>query len=191
MELGKKAGFINPRYGVDDIIAKVRWMCATNEMVPVTLLPVPVISGPTIGVTMWEEGTEWGRQIRRWIVGSSESFHYFIIHWRGKPMLSGILWFFMFFMYYGVLLCSAGLFSALASIPLPWVTYPTITLGNDIEISLSMVGIMALGLQYAAFAVAFFIDRWAIRTMTIKEGLLTAIVPAVLPRNVLWAYILV
>lgn len=82
MELGKQAGFINPRYGVDDIIAKVRWMCATNEMVPVTLLPVPVISGPTIGVNLWQEGTEWGRQIRRWIVGSSESFHYFIIHWR-------------------------------------------------------------------------------------------------------------
>lgn len=89
MELGKKAGFINPRYGVDDIIAKVRWMCATDEMVPVTLLPVPVISGPTIGITLWQEGTEWGRQIRRWIVGSSESFHYFIIHWRGKPMLAG------------------------------------------------------------------------------------------------------
>ena len=30
---------------------------------------------------------------------------------------------------------------------------------------------MALVLQYAAFAVAFFIDRWAIRTMTVKEDI--------------------
>jgi hypothetical protein len=45
LELGLKVGFINPRYGVDDIIAKVRWMCETNESVPVLLLPVPCISG--------------------------------------------------------------------------------------------------------------------------------------------------
>ena len=45
IELGLSAGFINPRYGVDDIIAKVRWMCSTNSAVPVLLLPVPVISG--------------------------------------------------------------------------------------------------------------------------------------------------
>lgn len=60
LELGLLAGFINPRYGVDDIIAKVRWMCATNESVPVILLPVPCISGPTIGTTFMEE-VSWCR----------------------------------------------------------------------------------------------------------------------------------
>jgi hypothetical protein len=170
LELGLKGGFINPRYGVDDIIAKVRWMCATNESVPVILLPVPAISGPTIGTTFYEEGQEWARQIRRWIVGSSESFHYFIIHWRGQPMTSGIWWFFMFFIYYAVLLCSAGIFTLLAGLPLPWVEYPEIDLGF-MDLSLKNIGIAALVLQYFVFAIAFVIDRFAIRLMTIKEDI--------------------
>jgi hypothetical protein len=171
LELGLKSGFINPRYGVDDIIAKVRWMCSTNEQVPVLLLPVPVISGPTIGTTFWLEIEEWARQIRRWIVGSSESFHYFVIHWRGEPFFSGIWWFLMFFMYYAVLLCSAGLFTILAGIPLPWVTYQTIPLGGGYEFSLKNIGLLALLLQYLAFGVAFVLDRLAIRMMTIKENI--------------------
>lgn len=170
LELGLKGGFINPRYGVDDIIAKVRWMCATNESVPVVLLPVPAISGPTIGTTFYEEGQEWARQIRRWIVGSSESFHYFIIHWRGQPMAAGMWWFFMFFIYYAVLLCSAGIFTLLAGIPLPWVEYPEINLGF-MDLSLRNIGLAALVLQYVVFAIAFVIDRFAIRLMTIKENI--------------------
>ena len=170
LELGLKGGFINPRYGVDDIIAKVRWMCATNEAVPVLLLPIPAISGPTIGTTFYEEGQEWARQIRRWIVGSSESFHYFVIHWRGKPLFSGMWWFFMFFTYYAVLLCSAGVFTLLAGIPLPWVEYPEIDLGF-MELSLRNIGTVALVLQYVIFAIAFVIDRFAIRLMTIKENI--------------------
>lgn len=169
LELGLKSGFINPRYGVDDIIAKVRWMCSTNQQVPVLLLPVPAISGPTIGTTFWLEIEEWARQIRRWIVGSSESFHYFVIHWRGEPLFSGIWWFIMFFMYYAVLLCSAGLFTVLAGIPLPWVTYQSIDLGGGYSFSLKNIGLLALGLQYIAFGVAFILDRFAIRMMTIKE----------------------
>jgi hypothetical protein len=171
LQLGLKSGFINPRYGVDDIIAKVRWMCSTNEQVPVLLLPVPVISGPTIGTTFWLEIEEWARQIRRWIVGSSESFHYFVIHWRGEPFFSGVWWFLMFFMYYAVLLCSAGLFTTLAGIPLPWVTYQTIDLPGGYEFSLKNIGLLALVLQYLAFGVAFILDRLAIRMMTIKENI--------------------
>lgn len=170
IELGLKSGFINPRYGVDDIIAKVRWMCSTNEQVPVLLLPVPAISGPTIGTTFWLEIEEWSRQIRRWIVGSSESFHYFVIHWRGEPFFSGIWWFMMFFMYYAVLLCSAGLFTILAGIPLPWVTYQSIDFGS-FQFSLKNIGLLALCLQYIAFAVAFILDRFAIRMMTIREDI--------------------
>lgn len=171
IELGLKAGFINPRYGVDDIIAKVRWMCATNEQVPVLLLPVPAISGPTIGTSFVMEVKEWSRQIRRWIVGSSESFHYFIIHWRGQPLFAGLWWFFMFFMYYAVLLCCAGLFTVLAGIPLPWVHYPTIDLGIFGKLSLKHIGLVGLILQYLTFGVAFVIDRYAIRLMTVKEDI--------------------
>jgi hypothetical protein len=170
LELGLKGGFINPRYGVNDIIMKTRMMCATNEAVPVVLLPVPAISGPTIGTTFYEEGQEWSRQIRRWIVGSSESFHYFLIHWKGRPLAAGIWWFFMFFIYYAVLLCSAGVFTLLAGIPLPWVEYPEINLGF-MDFSLKNIGIAALIFQYVVFGIAFVIDRFAIRLMTIKEDI--------------------
>lgn len=168
IELGLKAGFINPRYGVDDIIAKVRWMCATNEAVPVELLPVPSISGPTIGLSFWNEYDEWSRQIRRWIVGSSESFHYFVIHFKGQPFFAGIWWFFMFFCYYAVLLCCAGINSILAGIPYPWVSYPDITVGT-LSVSLRNIGLIFLIIQYMVFAVAFFIDIQAKRMMTVKE----------------------
>jgi hypothetical protein len=171
LELGLKAGFINPRYGVDDIIAKVRWMCATNEQVPVLLLPVPAISGPTIGTSFTMEVKEWSRQIRRWIVGSSETFHYFLIHWRGRPMFAGLWWFFMFFMYYAVLLCCAGLFTVLAGIPLPWVHYPTVSLGVFGKLSLKHIGLVALAVQYFSFGIAFVIDRLAVRMMTVQEDL--------------------
>jgi len=171
LELGLKAGFINPRYGVDDIIAKVRWMCSTDEAVPVLLLPLPCISGPTIGVTLLDEYSEWSRQIRRWIVGSSESFHYFLIHWRGRPLFSGVVWFVAFFSYYAILLCCAGLFGVLAGIPLPWVTYPDVYVGFGVSVSLKYASLAGLVLQYLVFSCAFVIDKMAIKMMTVKEDI--------------------
>ncbi len=170
LELGLKVGFINPRYGVDDIIAKVRWMCATNESVPVELLPIACISGPTIGKTFLDEYDEWARQIRRWIVGSSESFHYFLIHWRGRPFCAGIGWFFMFFSYYALLLCCAGIFAFLAGIQWPWIVYPVITTRAR-TFSLASCGFIFLAIQYLVFAVAFVIDIRAKRLMTVKENI--------------------
>jgi hypothetical protein len=169
MELALAAGFINPRYSVDDIIAKVRWMCDTNSTVPVKLLPIIAISGPTIGTSFTEEVFEWGRQIRRWIVGASESFHYFVIHWRGRPFLAGIGWFFMFFMYYAVLLCCAGVFNVLASIPFPWVDYPVVDLGPFGNFDTRYFGLVALVLQMLAFAMAFGIDAAGARRLGLNE----------------------
>jgi len=171
IELGLKSGFINPRYSVDDIIAKVRWMCCTDEAVPVLLLPCPSISGPTIGTTWWLEVVEWARQIRRWIVGSSESFHYFMIHFRGKPLFSGILWIVVFVNYYAMLLCSAGIFTTLAGLPLFWVpTAPIVNIGS-VSFSLSLVPLISLIVQYIVFGVGFIIDHLAVRLMTVKEDI--------------------
>lgn len=170
LELGHVSGFINPRYGVDDIIAKVRWMAHTNSAVPVKMLSCVAISGPTVGTTFFEELNEWGRQIRRWIVGASESFHYFVIHWRGRPFFAAIVWQFMFFMYYGVLLCASGIFCVLASVPLPWVTYPEITV-FETNISLVYAGAGATGLQMLAFGIAFLIDAFGARSIGIVEDI--------------------
>ena len=177
LELGRISGFINPRYGVDDIISKVRWMCETNESIPVVLLPVPSISGPTIGTSWMLEVDEWARQIRRWVVGSSESFHYFCIHWKGLPFFSGLVWLVMFYLYYAVLLCSAGLFTILSSIPLFWVTDAASSPMINIDIpyvlsysfSLSLVPLASLFIQYLVFAIAFVIDRRAVSMMGITE----------------------
>jgi cellulose synthase/poly-beta-1,6-N-acetylglucosamine synthase-like glycosyltransferase len=171
MELGVISGFINPRYGVDDIIAKVRWMAHTNSQVPVRMLPVVAISGPTVGESFGEEAHEWGRQIRRWIVGASESFHYFIIHWKGRPFFSAISWFFMFFMYYGVLLCASGIFGVLASIPFPWIHYPTVNIEGFGELSIVYAGPLAIAVQLFAFGLAFLIDALGARRLGIVEDI--------------------
>jgi hypothetical protein len=174
LELGLKVGMINPRYGVDDIIGKVRWMIETGEDVPVKLLPVPVISGPTIGVTFMDEVWEWGRQIRRWIIGSSESFHYFVIHWRGTPLFFGLRWITFFFMYYAVLLCCGGILGVLASLPLPWAdNYDDWSLfGSHADFSLGNVCLASLIIQYIVFGVAFIIDYFAVRNvLTIHEDI--------------------
>ena len=105
---------------------------------------------------------EWARQIRRWIIGSSESFHYFLTHYRGRPFFAGLRWFLMFFVYYAVLLCCAGLFTAAAAVPLPGSVWP--------HEFLRYAGLVSLVLQYSVFAVAFVIDRCAIRHMTVKEN---------------------
>mmetsp|Transcript_28851 Transcript_28851/g.31492 ORF Transcript_28851/g.31492 Transcript_28851/m.31492 type:complete len:638 (+) Transcript_28851:51-1964(+) len=174
LELGLQVGFINPRYGVDDIIAKVRWMCLTNEQVPIELLPIPSISGPTIGQTIVQEYDEWARQIRRWIIGSSESFHYFVIHFQGKPFFYGLQWFLGFFTYYAVLLCCAGIYSLLATLPYPWVMNYDITLTSSSS-SLSFSVMTYLGLvyflfQYVIFGIAFYIDYKAKQLLTVKEN---------------------
>ncbi|CAE7183402.1 ANKRD50 [Symbiodinium necroappetens] len=162
LELGQMAGFINPRYSVDDIIFLVRVMCSAQQGIPVKLLRAPVISGPTIGTTWWEEVDEWARQIRRWIIGSSESFHYFLTHYRGRPFFAGLRWFVMFFVYYAILLCCAGLFTAAAAIPLPGAVWP--------HPWLRYAGVAALAIQYVVFGIAFGIDRCAVRYMTVKEN---------------------
>ena len=74
-------------------------------------------------------------------------------------------------MYYAVLLCSAGLFTVLAGIPLPWVHYPTIDFGGFGSLSLRHIGLVGLALQYLTFGIAFIIDRYAIRLMTVKENI--------------------
>ena len=77
----------------------------------------------------------------------------------------------MFFMYYAVLLCSAGIFTFLAGLPLSWVEYPSFNIGGGFSFSLQNSSLAALVLQYLVFAIAFVIDRRAVRMMGIKENI--------------------
>ena len=173
MELGYISGFINPRYGVDDIIAKVRWMVHTNSQAPVKMLACPVISGPTVGNSFWEElnmGPSdspldcWELRIVPLLYHSLErqavfQWHYVVL---------------LFFVYYGVLLCSAGIYGVLASIPLPWVHYE----GKEVQlpnngptVGLQYVGLMGMAVQMVAFAIAFLIDGFAARRIGVVEDI--------------------
>jgi hypothetical protein len=169
LEMGLRAGFINPRLGVDDIAAKVNWMVNAKRSVPVALLPIQVISGPTVGVTWCDEVDEWGRQIRRWIAGSSESFHYFIIHWKGTPFFSGLQWFLVFFLYYGVMLCCAGIFSLFATIP-NGVRFAPDYSEEDLKL-VQYSGLGCLVVQYCVFFIAFVIDYYAAHMLTVREDI--------------------
>ncbi|CAF0925925.1 unnamed protein product [Rotaria sordida] len=77
--LAKKGDFIHPRYQMDDIICLIQWMGETQQRLRISMIPVPVISGPTSGETVEYEIVEWARQARRWTIGAAEVFHYFII----------------------------------------------------------------------------------------------------------------
>ena len=68
----------------------------------------------------------------------------------------------MFFVYYAILLCCAGLFTAAAAIPLPGAVWP--------HPWLRYAGVAALAIQYVVFGIAFAIDRRAVRYMTVKEN---------------------
>ena len=69
---------------------QVRWMCTTDSAVAVKLLRIPVISGPTIGVSFFNEAEEWGRQIRRWIVGTRSRSESLGVCW--SCQLDFLLW---------------------------------------------------------------------------------------------------
>jgi len=168
LELGASTGFINPRYSVEDIIFQVRAICQTSAAVPLRLLPVPVISGPTIGSSYAEDFYEWQLQLRRWAIGSAEAAHYFIIHWRGTPLLGGLRWFLCFTAYYAILLCSSAPFCIIASLPFPWATFPHVQVAQW-QVSLQYAGLFALACQYAAFTAAFAMDRLAVRLLTVDD----------------------
>ena len=168
LELGLATGFTNPRYSVEDIIFQVRALCQTRAAVPIKLLPVPVISGPTIGVSYLDDLYEWQLQLRRWAIGSAEAAHYFAIHWRGAPLFAGLRWLTCFLGYYAVLLCCAAPLTITAALPLPWSHFPSIEVG-PFRFSLQYGGLAALALQYVAFTAAFVMDRRAVKLLTVDD----------------------
>ncbi|CAF3486602.1 unnamed protein product [Rotaria sp. Silwood1] len=83
LSLAKKGKYIHPAYQMDDIICLIRWMGVTQQRLRISMISVPVISGPTSGETIETEIIEWARQARRWTIGAAEVFHYFVI--KAKP----------------------------------------------------------------------------------------------------------
>jgi hypothetical protein len=79
---------------------------------------------------------------------------------------------YMCYIFFAVLLCSAAVFTTLASIPFPWALFPSPTLtlfGETFTLNFAYVTAVGLGLQYVAFAVAFVIDAVACHQLGIVE----------------------
>ena len=74
LTLATKGNFIHPAYQMDDIICLIRWMGVTQQRLRISLVPVPVLSGPTSGETIELEIMEWATQARRWTMEQLKCF---------------------------------------------------------------------------------------------------------------------
>ena len=162
LSLAKAGNFVHPAYQMDDIICLIRWMGVTGRRLSIHMVPTPVISGPTCGRTIEIEFMEWARQARRWTIGAAEVFHYFMVKSRRIPFFTALSWSITFLIYYGILLCSSGLFG-LTSL------FATTFLLQNIPIYMLYVMYSLIGVQMFSFAIAFIIDVFIPRMLNVDE----------------------
>lgn len=162
LSLAIKGNFVHPAYQMDDIICLIRWMGVTQQRLKISMIPVPVISGPTSGETIEIEMIEWVRQARRWTIGAAEVFHYFIIKAKRMPKMAALSWGLVFIIYYGILLCTAGLFGLTSTLSM-------ILIVKDVPIWITNVMYSFLALQMLTFSIAFIIDACITRLTKVDQ----------------------
>jgi len=162
LKLCMNGNYVHPAYQMDDIICLIRWMGVTGQRLRILLIPVPVISGPTSGSTIELELSEWARQARRWTIGAGEVFHYYVIKADRIPFLPAFSWGVCFLTYYGILLCSAGLYSLSAT-----VSMVVVIKSVPDCITYTMYGLAAL--QQLCFLVVFALDVAGPKLMNVQE----------------------
>lgn len=162
LSLATKGNYIHPAYQMDDIICLIRWMGLTQQRLRISMVPVPVLSGPTSGETIEIEIMEWARQARRWTIGAAEVFHYFIIKSKRIPTLAACSWGINFFIYYGILLCTGGLYGLTSMLSMFLIV-------KDVPLAISYIMYGMLGLQMLTFLVAFIIDMFIPKVLEVQE----------------------
>ncbi|CAF3311343.1 unnamed protein product [Rotaria socialis] len=162
LSLAKKGNYIHPAYQMDDIICLIRWMGVTQRRLVISMIPVPVLSGPTSGETIEKEIIEWARQARRWTIGAAEVFHYFVIKAKRIPIIAAFSWGISFMIYYGILLCSAGLYGVTSMVSM-------LLLVRDVPPIITLIMYCLFGAQMATFLVAFIIDMFIPKLLDVKE----------------------
>ncbi|CAF2349211.1 unnamed protein product [Rotaria sp. Silwood2] len=162
LSLAKAGNFVHPAYQMDDIICLIRWMGVTSRRLSIHMVLTPVISGPTCGRTIEYEFMEWARQARRWTIGAAEVFHYFMVKSRRIPFLTSLSWSTTFLIYYGILLCSSGLYSLTYFIAIQFLL-------NDIPIYVSYAIYILISIQMLSFSIAFIIDIFIPRLLNINQ----------------------
>ena len=164
LSLAKKGNFVHPAYQMDDIICLIRWMGVTGQRLRISMIPVPVLSGPTSGETVETEIIEWARQARRWTIGAAEVFHYFIIKSKRMPRQAASSWGIAFVVYYGILLCTGGLYGLTSMLSM-------CLLVQNVPLIISYIMYSLLALQMLAFGIAFIIDIFVPKLLHVEESI--------------------
>ena len=137
-------------------------MGVTRQHLRIPMTPVPVISGPTSGRTIELELSEWACHARRWTIGAGEVFHYYVVKVSRIPFLPAFSWGICFLIYYGILLCSTGLYGMSAS-----VSMATLVKNAPNYITYTIYGMA--GLQQICFLVVFILDVAGPKLMNVDE----------------------
>lgn len=171
-----RCDFIHPFHVMDDVVHIVTCMKALRGVVPVELVPIVLISGPTSGATWCEELYEWARQVRRWCIGTMAVYHYFVAkQLKGNFTLwAGLRYHFLFTHYYGFILCSVLFTSVTGEIALQvWRHTGTCTSHHHgySDTLLQWVAIGSLLSSYLCFGVFFVLDKVGTSIAGIKEDI--------------------
>lgn len=184
-------------------------MTGLGKRVPIVLLPIPTLSGPTSGANYIEEFQEWRLQARRWTIGAAEVFHYYVNKMlQGKfHVKSGLNYGFVFTWYYGIMLCITGIFGLCSMWALPaygcmnemsgmgWIdTYPWISPSTGFA--------FFFGVKYVfVYGTAFVADAFHRHILGVEEptlgfagglyGVVRSILHWLSSQLVLWAYSIV
>lgn len=200
LTLAVRGGYWHPQIFMDDVGYLLTMMIGTQKRIRIRLLPVPVRSGPTSGDTWFSDVKEWYIQVRRWGIGTADNFHYFVVKVPSLPIIASCVFAIGYFLYYGVILCSASLFNVSAAVfpllcphmELYWL--PKIFQPYQVLI---LVGLIIPQILYGGL---FILDAiWCRWTLQVKEDIfflrnllhwiLTPLTLIVLSLIQLWSYI--
>ncbi|CAF1128458.1 unnamed protein product [Rotaria magnacalcarata] len=172
LTLAVRGGYWHPQIFMDDVGYLLTMMIGTQRRIRIRLVPVPVRSGPTSGDTWLNDVKEWYIQVRRWGIGTADNFHYFAVKIPRLPILASCVFAIGYFLYYGVILCSASLFNVSSvffpllcpKFELHWLPKPFEPFHLQI-----LLGIIVPQLLYG---ILFILDAiWCRWTLNVKEDI--------------------
>ncbi|CAF0997546.1 unnamed protein product [Rotaria sp. Silwood1] len=200
LTLAVRGGYWHPQIFMDDVGYLLTMMIGRQKRIRIRLLPVPVRSGPTSGDNWLNDVKEWYTQVRRWGIGTADNFHYFAVKVPRLPILASCIFAIGYFLYYGVILCSASLFSVSSgffpllcpNFELPWL--PKQFHAYYLHLLIAII------IPQLLYGILFILDAiWCKWTLNVKEDIfilrnilhwiLTPLTLIALSLVQLWSYI--
>ncbi|CAF4559824.1 unnamed protein product [Rotaria sp. Silwood2] len=172
LTLAVRGGYWHPQIFMDDVGYLLTTMIGTQRRIRIRLLPVPVRSGPTSGDTWLNDVKEWYIQVRRWGIGTADNFHYFVVKVPSLPILASCIFSLGYFLYYGVILCSASLFSVSSGFfPLLCPKFELVWLPKPFQ-PYHLHMLLAIIIPQLLYGILFILDAiWCRWTLNVKEDI--------------------